>query len=93
MSTNWMCPHCGRVFDDINGPLCPSDDCPSQHEAKDVERLVRILAAHGHQMTAAQAVELWEAYSETYFAGWLTLPDTDEDVARLILPFVTQPKE
>lgn len=29
---NWTCPHCGRVYDDIDGPPCPSDDCPSHDE-------------------------------------------------------------
>lgn len=32
---NWTCPHCGRVYDDIDdidGPPCPSDDCPSHEE-------------------------------------------------------------
>jgi rubrerythrin len=25
----WECPSCGRVYDDITGGPCPSDDCPS----------------------------------------------------------------
>lgn len=33
----WTCPHCGRVYDEydeIDGPPCPSDDCPS-HEGEE----------------------------------------------------------
>lgn len=36
-ATGWTCPHCGRVYDeydDIDGPPCPSDDCPS-HEGEE----------------------------------------------------------
>ena len=36
-ATGWTCPHCGRVYDDIDGPPCPSDDCPSHEGEKSAE--------------------------------------------------------
>lgn len=67
------------------------EDLPEFPE--DIARIIRILAERGHTLTPKQAADAWEAYSETYFAGWLVLPEKDEDVASLILLYVNQPKE
>lgn len=43
-ATDWTCPHCGRVYDDLKEGPCPSDDCPSHEEAKN-KNVVALLRA------------------------------------------------
>jgi hypothetical protein len=46
----------------------------------DCQRIVEVLASHGYHCTLEQAQDLWKDYSDHYAAGWLILPESDEDV-------------
>lgn len=58
MNTDWTCPHCGRVFDDIN--FCPSDDCPGVTKEKTMnqpnnthdamQRVIELMSAVMHDI-------------------------------------------
>jgi hypothetical protein len=45
----------------------------------DVARLVAVAAAHGAVLSPTDAARVWEAYSDSYAAGWLSLRDTYTD--------------
>ena len=58
---------------------------------KDAERIVRVLANCGVEVTEDEAVEIWELHSDYgHAAGWLGLPDEDVDLAEVLMnePFV-----
>ena len=46
----------------------------------DVERIVRIAATRGYILSPADAQAAWEAYSESMAAGWLGLPEDDNEL-------------
>lgn len=46
----------------------------------DVMRIVRILKERGIECAPLDAQFLWEEYSESMAAGWMTLPDADDEV-------------
>lgn len=46
----------------------------------DVDRIVDVFACFGLVLDPRLAYEAWCAYSERYEAGWLFLPDSDEDI-------------
>lgn len=54
---------------------------------EDCERIQRILAQAGHIVTTNEAQRIWEAYSDSYCAGWMRLHEKDEDV----LSAITEP--
>ena len=47
---------------------------------EDVERIVKILAERGYRATNHQANQVWDMYSESMCAGWMILPENDEEV-------------
>lgn len=51
-------------------------------EKADCERIQRvILEKHKVMVTLQQAHELWEEHSDSYAAGWLILPEDDDQIA------------
>ena len=46
----------------------------------DCLRIQRICAEHGECISLDDAYHLWDKHSEMFAAGWLFLPDNDEDV-------------
>lgn len=48
----------------------------------DICRIVEALAAGGYQCGPELAEELWKKYSDGYAAGWLHLPEEDEEIVR-----------
>lgn len=46
----------------------------------DVERIVRVFAERGYEISPTEAQEAWKGYSDCLAAGWLILPENDEDV-------------
>lgn len=47
----------------------------------DIDRIVKIFADRGYEISHTDAVKSWENYSEEYwFAGWLTLHETNEEI-------------
>lgn len=51
-----------------------------QEYIDDIKRIKRILIEHGYNATLTLAEVLWEKYSESMCAGWMSLPDNDEEV-------------
>lgn len=47
----------------------------------DIDRIVKVFADRGYEISASDAVRVWETYSENGFAaGWLILPESDESI-------------
>jgi hypothetical protein len=44
----------------------------------DIDRIVKIFADRGYEISATDAVHAWEMFSESYCAGWMSLGDDDE---------------
>jgi hypothetical protein len=44
----------------------------------DIDRIVKIYAERGYDITYSDAVHAWEKFSETMCAGWMCLGDDDE---------------
>lgn len=47
---------------------------------EDVERIVKVLADRGYKCSPGDAAILWDRYSDSMAAGWMMLPQDDEDV-------------
>jgi len=59
----------------------------------DVERIVRICAEAGYEVTSSDARQIWEDYSESMAAGWMMLFKDDENVLNVVLEFSEVVKE
>lgn len=46
----------------------------------DIDRIVKIFADRGYEISASDAVRAWEKYSDSMAAGWMCLDSSDEDV-------------
>ncbi len=44
----------------------------------DIDRIVKIFADKGYEISHEDAVKGWEQFSESYCAGWMCLGDDDE---------------
>ncbi len=51
----------------------------------DVERIVRVLASQGYYVSESDARAAWDRYSDMFAAGWLMLPESDDELARAVL--------
>jgi hypothetical protein len=50
------------------------------HEyTNDIDRIVKVFADRGYEISHQDAVRAWECVSESMCAGWLTLNSTDDD--------------
>jgi len=45
---------------------------------EDIDRIRRLAWAHGWDVSAYEAAQLWRMHSDDYAASWLILPTTDE---------------
>jgi len=55
----------------------------SEHGEKyreDILRIKKILIEKGYNATLTVAEHLWDKYSHSMAAGWMNLPDNDDDV-------------
>jgi hypothetical protein len=56
---------------------------------EDVKQIQGVLAENGYKATPSQCVELWEKYSDSMCAGWMSLDCyTNEDVFNCISPYI-----
>jgi len=53
---------------------------------EDTMRIQRVLIDKGYFAENSQCRRLWELHSEEYAAGWLTLPNKDEEIYESIRP-------
>jgi len=44
----------------------------------DIERIVKIFAERGYEISHTDAVHAWEQFSDSMCAGWMSLGDDDE---------------
>jgi hypothetical protein len=44
----------------------------------DIDRIVKIFADKGYEISATDAVRAWEQFSENMCAGWMSLGDDEE---------------
>ena len=44
----------------------------------DIDRIVKIFADKGYEISATDAVHAWEQFSDSMAAGWMSLGDDDE---------------
>jgi hypothetical protein len=55
----------------------------------DCEIIQRVLITNGYLNTGLNdALRLWSEYSDSYCAGWLVLPDNDEDIFNSIKRYI-----
>jgi hypothetical protein len=50
------------------------------NQRDDVERIVRVFALRGYEIDAMTAYHAWGRYSDAMCAGWMMLPDDDNEV-------------
>lgn len=56
------------------------DPYNNHHEyTNDIDRIVKIFADRGYEITHEEAVRAWECVSESLCAGWLNLDSSDDD--------------
>ncbi len=46
----------------------------------DIERIKKILIKKGYNANMTNSEELWDKYSDSMCAGWMNLPEEDEEV-------------
>lgn len=69
----------------IDSELIHNDGLPADdQEREDVARLVHVAANHGKMWTDCVAFAIWEKVSADCGAGWLQMPDADDDVWRWV---------
>jgi len=52
----------------------------------DILRIQRVLIDKGYYAENSQCRRIWQLHSEEYAAGWLILPNTDEEIYESIRP-------
>jgi len=50
----------------------------------DVIRLQAVILQNGYEADYEDAANIWEDYSDSYAAGWLGLPDDDNELWQII---------
>jgi hypothetical protein len=58
--------------------------------ADDIDRIVKVFADRGYEISRECAVKSWEAYSESYAAGWMSMRtngDDDEYIFNSAFPY------
>jgi len=51
---------------------------------EDVERIQQVMVSKGYYCTLKMCAHMWEEYSDTYCAGWLSLPESDDDLFNIL---------
>lgn len=46
----------------------------------DIERIVKVFADRGYEISETDALRAWEAFSDSMCAGWMCLDDEDDYV-------------
>lgn len=60
---------------------------PHREYRDDINRIVNAMAEAGFMCTDTEAKELWEEYSDSFAAGWLGLPSTNEEIVGCVSPY------
>jgi hypothetical protein len=51
---------------------------------EDIKRIVHACETYGYSLSEADAERFWSDYSESYCAGWLTLPTEDSMIVEIV---------
>ena len=62
-----------------------SDELNGYSFPEDIMRIRKVMKDRGIEITIAEADSLWSSHSDEWCAGWLVLPDDDNELARLII--------
>ena len=57
---------------------------------EDCVRIVKALLDVGYVITPYEAEMLWSTYSDRVDAGWLFLPDTDEEIVAAVRTYLEE---
>lgn len=75
----------------------PMDDLKTFHVrgpedcyAEDTKRIRDVVRAKGYQCSLEQAKALWSEYSDSMAAGWLHLPDDDDELFGCISHYIIE---
>lgn len=61
----------------------------SERYPEDVDRIVNTCNRNGYAISRQDAVAIWERKSEAWAAGWLILPEDDDELIQDILFYGT----
>lgn len=61
-------------------PIRVNEDSDAGHYRYDCQRMVQVMAQHGYYATEEQVRRMWDKYSDSMAAGWLHLPEDDEQL-------------
>jgi len=62
----------------------------SDEYAYDITRIVEVCQQCGYKIDRATARKAWELYSESMAAGWMCLPQYDNDLLSIVLTHTTE---
>ena len=51
---------------------------------EDVERIQQVMVSKGYYCTLKMSASMWDEYSDIYCAGWLGLPESDEELFNIL---------
>lgn len=58
----------------------------------DTDRIMTACKENGIELTRKEAIEYWSRYSDMLSAGWLILPDSNEEIFNCIKPYIEEEK-
>lgn len=61
-----------------------------QSYSGDVKRIVEAFAEAGYEVSEHDAERAWAEYSNSFCAGWLELPDFNEDIVDYLMDFMVE---
>ena len=62
-----------------------SDEQEPPKYLDDCQRIQSVLRKKGYEVSLHECERMWEAYSDSYEAGWLILPDEDDSIADALI--------
>lgn len=63
------------------------------HEIEDCKRIQKVLEQNDTEATLAECEELWIEWSSSLSAGWLFLPETDDEIWEILGEKVRERRE
>lgn len=67
-------------------------DDTSYYREDDVRRITQAFANNGMFCSMEQAEWLWESYSDSMCAGWIFIPEDDDEIISCCRPFFEEAK-
>jgi hypothetical protein len=64
--------------------ISPKIDLKNYDYPADIERMIEVCRNNNIDTTPEEVDDVWCEYSEMFAAGWLTLPDTDEELFEIL---------